>query len=217
MSRSSWRWQLAQRLEIRWWERYLKSKDADAYLAQKQAYWRRLCGQLNVQIHPQDRVLDAGCGPAGIFTILPEQEVVAIDPLLAAYEERLPYFQAAAFPQVQFKSIALEDFIPQAEFDWICCLNAINHVRDWERCLDQLTAAAKAGGQLFLGIDVHRSPLLQSLFRLLPGDVLHPQQHNRQEYRKALQQRHWRIETEHTWKKGVIFDYWLVKCTYNPD
>ena len=163
---------------------------------------------------PGRRVLDAGCGPAGIFIHLHNQEkVTALDPLLDRYEAELDVFSRDQYPRVNFVRQPLEDLLTAEPFPAIYCFNAINHVADWDRALDTLTAVAAPGCRMILTSDVHRHAWLYPIFRLLPGDVLHPQQHRPQAYRDALRKRGWRIEREVVLKCEAIFDYtaWVVE------
>jgi 2-polyprenyl-6-hydroxyphenyl methylase/3-demethylubiquinone-9 3-methyltransferase len=208
--RKTLRWKLAQWLEIRWWRHYLSDKSPANYLQQKAEYWQRVLDVLGIACTKNQTVLDVGCGPAGIFLILKEQSVDAVDPLLDQYRASIPHFEPARFPWVNFHSAPLENFQLQRSYKYVFCLNAINHVDDWQKGLDQLTLATQNDGQLILGIDVHNHKWLKFVFQNIPGDVLHPHQHDREDYRQALEQHGWKITKEHTWKKGLIFDYWLI-------
>lgn len=207
------KWRLAQWLELRWWRRYLQQRDITTYLAAKRDYWQRILALADLQPRAGSRALDAGCGPAGIFLILPQLRVEAVDPLLKQYARQLPHFRPADYPWVDFRTQPLEAGLPAAQYDELYCLNAINHVADWSAALDVLTQAARPGARLLLGIDVHRYRWLRWVFRRLPGDLLHPQQHDRTDYREALHHRGWRIEREVTAREGRIFDYWLIRAT----
>ncbi len=206
----NWRWKIAQAAEIRWWQRYLHQKDEKDYLRWKQAYWRQMLSRLEVQLQPAERVLDAGCGPAGIFSILNNQRVTALDPLLDTYATKLPHFNPGAWPNVQFVNQPIETFAIDEPFDHVFCLNAINHVADLNVAMDALVSCCKAGGQLILSIDVHNFQLLKSLFRLFPGDVLHPHQHDLDDYKKMLALRHCSIHQEVLFKKAFIFNYYVL-------
>ena len=98
-------------------------------------------------------------------------------------------------------------------FDIIYCFNAINHVADWEASLDALTRLAQPGTRLVLTSDVHRHAWLLPIFRALPGDALHPQQHLAHHYRDALTRRGWRMEREVELRKERIFSYRAWVCT----
>lgn len=204
------KWRIAQAAEIRWWRRYLGRKDPGAYRRQKEAYWKKMLERTGLAFAPQARVLDAGCGPAGIFLILREQKVDAIDPLLEAYARQLPYFAPADYPWVRFEARRLEDLKAVAVYDAVFCLNAINHVADLETALDRLLTVARPGAPMVISVDVHRSFFLKQLFRLLPGDVLHPHQHSLDDYLARLKQRGCRIRKVERLKPGRIFDYYLI-------
>jgi 2-polyprenyl-6-hydroxyphenyl methylase/3-demethylubiquinone-9 3-methyltransferase len=210
------RWQLAQFLEFRWWKRYLRGQDPTDYLRRKQAYWARVTDELGLEIRPGERVLDAGCGPAGIFIHLHDrQEVTALDPLLSSYD-RLTIFDRQRYPGVRFVEQALEEAGQLGSFDTIYCFNAINHVADWEASLDVVTRLARAEGRLILTSDVHRHAWLLPLFRAVPGDMLHPQQHPAAAYREALAERGWVIERELLMRQERIFEYRAWVCRRAP-
>ena len=84
----SLKWSLAQKLELIWWKRYLKKQNIKDYLEWKKNYWSVFIDEISwgYSIKKCDRILDVGCGPAGIFTILPQKQTTALDPLLEKYE-----------------------------------------------------------------------------------------------------------------------------------
>jgi 2-polyprenyl-6-hydroxyphenyl methylase/3-demethylubiquinone-9 3-methyltransferase len=213
---STLRWRFAQYLERRWWRNYLRGKSPEEYLCDKKAYWARTLDQLDWETVPGRRVLDAGCGPAGVFIHLAQLErVTALDPLLESYETDLSIFQRKDYPTVDFLAQPLETpFVATNPFDAIYCFNAINHVDDWDVAIDALTAHAKPGTRLLLTSDVHRHQLLLPIFRALPGDALHPQQHGPEAYRTALTTRGWRIEWEEVLRTEAIFNYTAWVATF---
>ncbi len=204
-----WRWRLAQRLELAWWRRYLRRYDAGQYLQAKKAYWQRVLSVANVALAPGERVLDAGCGPAGIFIALTQQQVDAVDPLLARYEQHLPLFRPADYPHVRFWPQVLEDFCPPTPYRHVFCLNAVNHMRDIRRSMQVLADALAPGGVLILSTDAHRYSWCCWLFRLLPGDVLHPHQYTDAEYAQMLETQGLRIERREILKSELIFAHYL--------
>ena len=208
------RWKLAQAAEIRWWQHYLKDKPTEQYLVQKKRYWNRVMRQLKLTLEPQERILDAGCGPAGIFIILQENEVDALDPLLEAYENRLSHFQRSNYPNVRFHTQRLEDFEGKVQYDTIFCLNAINHVDDIQQSLERLIQLIKPGGRLLLSVDAHNYPFFKFLFRLIPGDVLHPHQYDIKEYRTLLENLGCRIVDVQNLKQNFFFDYYIIQARF---
>ncbi len=215
---STLRWRTAQWLERRWWRSYLKGKSPEEYLADKRAYWARTLAELDWKPVAGRRVIDAGCGPAGIFIHLYDKEdVSALDPLLDKYETDLPIFNRADYPSVNFLHQPLEASSPEGEtYDAIYCFNAINHVADWGLALDALTALAAPGARMIMTSDVHRHAWLMPIFKALPGDALHPQQHDARAYREALEQRGWVVERELLLRTEAIFEYrgWVCKADF---
>lgn len=204
------RWHVAQYFEIRWWRHYLARRDKTEYLSWKRLYWNIFLQKSEILIPHGASVLDAGCGPAGIFIALVHQTVDALDPLLHRYEKSFPHFCRSDYPYVRFSAVPLERFSPGKTYDFVFCLNAINHVADLPHCFDRLAALTKAGGGLALSVDAHRFSWLKRVFRLLPADILHPHQHDLEEYRAMLAGRGFRISKEMRIKKGRIFDYYLL-------
>lgn len=213
-----WKWTLAQTLELWWWQRYLRKQSPTAYLAWKQSYWQRLIQVLPSAIWPATgaKILEAGCGPAGIFTVLPDYTITAIDPLLKSYAQELMHFEPGDWPYTHFYPSTIEDWQVKEKYPLVLSFNAINHVRNWEKALQQLTAATQDDGWLVMSSDVHKRKWTKRLFRTLPGDALHPQQHTKHDYLKALQDLNWSIRWEMVHQPGRIFDYWLVSAQKNP-
>jgi 2-polyprenyl-3-methyl-5-hydroxy-6-metoxy-1,4-benzoquinol methylase len=209
------RWKIAQKLEIRWWRRYLQGKQPAAYLAAKQAYWQRTLATLGLEILPGHRVLDAGCGPAGVFIALPHCNVDAVDPLLEQYAQYLAHFAIEDYPNVRFFNQAIEDFRPEAHYNVVFCLNALNHVANIEKSCQQIVAALAPGGRLVVTVDVHKNTALRALFRAVPGDVLHPHQHALRDYVQLLRQQDCQILRTQRLKPGRIFDYYAIIVTKN--
>ena len=132
----TFRWKIAQAAEIRWWQGYLKNKPTTDYAVWKTKYWQDLLAEigLNHKNTEGGKILDAGCGPAGIFMIFKNQDVDALDPLLDEYEAKLPHFRKENYPNVQFFSQPLESFADKKDvYNTVFCLNAINHVADLDR------------------------------------------------------------------------------------
>jgi len=209
------RWKIAQSAEIRWWQRYLNHKPVSDYLQWKTAYWKTFLQQIGVSPKTTDEVLDAGCGPAGVFTVLKDQKVDAIDPLLDQYDAKLDHFQQEDYPNVSFYSQALEDFQSTKKYDKVFCLNAINHVDDLGVCFEKLVGFTRAEGELIVSIDAHNFQLFKHIFRLLPGDILHPHQYDLEEYKKMLTDQNVQISNVVLYKKQFLFNYYVLVCSKN--
>lgn len=211
------RWKIAQAAEIRWWQQYLRGKKPEDYLQWKQSYWHNFLKECAVQLDPNTHCLDAGCGPAGIFIALENQQLDALDPLLDQYEQRLAAFRKEDYPWVKFHNSPMEAFEPAQQYDYIFCLNAINHVSDWSASIAKLFEWIKPGGTILLSTDVHRYPWLKPIFRALPGDILHPHQHNLKEYIKELEKYKPKSIKSILIKKEPIFNYYALSIHTCPE
>ena len=204
------RWKIAQYFEAWWWKRYLSKKPVEEYLKWKEAYWQSFLMREKIEVSPTERILDAGCGPVGIFIMFPKNEITAIDPLLEKYETELPHFKQDHYPNVVFKKNKLEQFETKNNFDKIFCLNAINHVDNLKNSLKKLCGALNEKGTIYLSIDVHNFLFFKKLFRLIPGDILHPHQLDLKEYILLLKKNGIKINKISLLKKGFVFNYHLI-------
>lgn len=207
-----WRWNSAQLAERKWWQLYLKNKDVSAYLNWKVSYWKQLLASCkDLVIKPDDRILDAGCGPAGVFMCFPNHDtVVAFDPLMEAYENDLPHFKKTMYPNVQFVQCGIEDFQWPGLFSKVFCMNAINHVRDIQLSFSRLCSMTSPGGQLIVTIDAHNHGLFKHLFRMLPGDILHPHQFDLEEYKNMITQHGLKLIDVLHLKHEFFFDHYAL-------
>jgi SAM-dependent methyltransferase len=209
---SSARWRVAQSAERKWWQNYLRGKDVPSYLRWKTQYWQGIHDivRQSIDFTKVKSIADMGCGPAGIFTIYASQyAVTALDPLLLQYEKDLPHFKQAMYPNVHFLAESIEAYSGLAQNDVVYCLNAVNHVQDIERCYEVLCNATKSGGYLIMSIDAHNNNFLKKIFQLLPGDILHPHQLNKEEYAQLAIKNGLEFITEQKLKKEGIFSYYL--------
>jgi len=209
------RWKIAQAAEIRWWQGYLNKKDKTEYLTWKKDYWKTFLQDCALDVPEGTTCLDAGCGPAGIFTILEQQQVDAVDPLLDSYAQKLAHFKTTDYPTVNFIAQPLEQFKPKTSYDYVFCLNAINHVSNLDECWEQLFAATKKGGLLVVSIDAHNHGFFKHLFRAIPGDILHPHQYDLEEYKDMLTQRGGTIINTIHKDKAFFFDYYVLVVQKN--
>ena len=205
---SNRRWRIAQAAEIRWWKRYLAKQSVDEYSDWKKGYWTSLLKKLQLSLKPNARVLDAGCGPAGIFTALEQCEVEAVDPLLKKYDS-LDHFDRDQYPYVSWHAQPLETFKGKASFDYVFCLNVINHVRDLDVATEVLAKAAKPDGTLIISVDAHRHKWLKPIFRTIPGDVLHPHQLDLKDYEELFERHGMSVVDKVLYRKEFLFDYWV--------
>lgn len=204
------RWKVAQAAEIKWWQTYLKGKSKEEYISWKKSYWKSFLEKLGIEVFAGAKVLDAGSGPAGIFTILNDQKVVALDPLMDQYKAKIDHFDPEEYPSVQFVNGPLEKYTSTSDFDFIFCLNVINHVDNLDGSLDRLVDTLGTEGTFILSIDAHNFSFFKHLFRLLPGDILHPHQYDLDEYTQMAAKRNLEVVKTVHFKKEFFFDYYAL-------
>ncbi len=208
---TSLRWKTAQYFEKKWWKNYLGGKEPGDYLQWKSEYWIKFLNEISDWVKPNQKqhFLDMGCGPAGIFMVLPGK-VTAADPLLEAYKTQFPHFKPESFKNVTFCSSRAEEFVCTDPFDIIFSLNVINHVSDIRQSVHTLYTCCKTGGSLVLSADAHNFNFLRTLFRYLHIDILHPYQLTLDEYKKLLENEGFVIQAEKCLRKRFIFNYVVI-------
>ncbi|MGF7078765.1 class I SAM-dependent methyltransferase [Mucilaginibacter sp. UYCu711] len=211
------RWRVAQSFEARWWKKYLHRKDVSTYLKWKRGYWDNTLNLINKNLGMQagQDVLDAGCGPAGVFIALPGYKITAFDPLLDTYHQTLPHFKKEMYPAVNFVTETLENFNSNTLFDMIFCMNAINHVSQLEEAFLKLYNQAKPGGRIIVSIDAHNRQFFKYFFRMQPADILHPHQYDLPEYEAMLTTLGCTILQKELIKKEFFFNHYILVAQKN--
>jgi SAM-dependent methyltransferase len=208
---TSIRWKTAQYFEQKWWKNYLGKRNPVEYQQWKRDYWLGFLDKISDWVKPlqNQNFLDMGCGPAGIFMVLPGK-VTAVDPLLEAYKAQLLSFKPADFGNVTFVSARAEDYKYNSQFDIVFSLNVINHVTNIMQATATLYKCCKTGGQLVLSADAHNYNFLKTIFRYLHFDILHPYQLTLDEYKKLLENEGFVVLGSKCLKKKFIFSYMVI-------
>jgi SAM-dependent methyltransferase len=209
---ASLRWKIAQFCERIWWRLYLRKRDKTAYLTWKRSYWSQFLQDVQVNVPAGSTIADLGCGPAGIFIAFDSTcKIEAIDPLLGAYQSDLAHFNQVDYPNVVFQQSPIEDWKPALDqYSHLFCINAINHVANLEAAFAQIKQAASSGTTVVITTDAHRSKLLQRIFALAPGDILHPHQHTLEGYIQIAQRAGFTAPEAILLKREAIFDYYAL-------
>lgn len=214
------RWNIAQAFERLWWHNYLSGKDKSHYLSWKKNYWERVLHQVyDIIGHERSadfrnkslQVLDAGCGPSGIFLNLGRHQVDALDPLMDLYLQEHQLIKRADYPDVRFIEGMLENFLRRETYDFIFCMNCINHVHDIGRCLQNMHEALKNEGFLVMTVDAHKYRIARRMLKAIPADALHPYQLNADDYIRLLETKFRASKAKiRLVKRGQLFDHCLL-------
>jgi 2-polyprenyl-3-methyl-5-hydroxy-6-metoxy-1,4-benzoquinol methylase len=103
------------------------------------------------------RILDVGCGPRGSLEWAKDaEERVGLDPLVAQYRLLGIDRHSMTYVNAPAEQMPLSD----AYFDIISCLNALDHVEDVEKTIEEITRVAAPGAALLLLTDVNHEPTI---------------------------------------------------------
>jgi SAM-dependent methyltransferase len=216
------KWKIAQWLELRWWKSYLSAKDKSEYIAWKSSYWSDLLNKMDRKqtIENASEIVDLGCGPFGLhllqkgspnsFSVFNADNFTAVDPLLDDYENQLPFFKKSDYPNCTFIKSGIENFTTQNPFDVVFCMNVINHVYDIEKSYDVINNCCRGNGIVVMSIDAHNFAFFKQLFRIVPGDALHPHQYDLDEYISFLSKRKFHVSQRILIRKNFFFDHYVL-------
>jgi 2-polyprenyl-6-hydroxyphenyl methylase/3-demethylubiquinone-9 3-methyltransferase len=208
------RWKIAQWFELQWWKRYLSGKSKEEYVVWKTNYWLQLMRTLELEkaIEAADSIIDFGCGPFGLPLANRhwKKQLTAVDPLLDEYAATIPFFDKQDYSGTHFISQSMEDFSSPKKFDLVFCMNAINHVHSMDKAFDVGVNSAKQTSKIVVSIDAHNYSFFKILFRLIPGDILHPHQYDLKEYSSFLESRNCAIKKAVCIKKEFFFNHYVL-------
>jgi len=208
------RWKIAQWFELQWWKRYLSGKSKEEYIAWKTNYWLQLMRTLELErtIEEANTIIDFGCGPFGLPLANQQwkKELTAVDPLLDEYATTIPFFNKQDYSGTHFITLSMEDFSSLEKFNLVFCMNAINHVHSMDKAFDVVVGSAQQNSKIVVSIDAHNFSFFKFLFRLIPGDILHPHQYDLKEYSRFLESRNCKIEQAVCIKQEFFFDHYVL-------
>jgi len=133
-------------------------------------------------------ILDIGCGPVCAARFLEHGEHVYLDPLLDDFRRAYP----GKLAKGKHLAVAAEDIpMPDASFDFILCIDALDHVMNPEMVLHEMERLLKPGGTLILGLPVFPALfvrfryMLECFFPLFRNEA-HPYSYTYQGIRNTL-------------------------------
>jgi ubiquinone/menaquinone biosynthesis C-methylase UbiE len=123
---------------------------------------------LTVDSYTGQRLLDVGCGPRGSLEWADlSAERIGLDPLVATYRQFGIQHHKMQYVEARSEEMPFGD----DHFDFVSCLNALDHVDDVKLTLNEIFRVLKPGGQFLLIVDVGHAPTLSEPHRL-SWDVL---------------------------------------------
>jgi len=155
--------------EVGWFlsrEKYGYNHDAPTYAGERLVWSQMLldevlgyCGHDLTWLEDKT-VVSVGCGCTGDLAVWPAALKVAVDPLVYVYQklgmllDDAPHTSRTTYLAVGAEQMPLLDHYA----DLVVCRNALDHMLDPERGLQEIWRVLKSDGRLFLSVDVGGEP-----------------------------------------------------------
>ena len=125
------------------------------------------------------KVLDLGCGPHGGLIGFKNCEKYGVDHLIEKYKKIGYPLDKHGIKYYQAKSEKLP--FPDAYFDVVLCVNALDHVDSLKKTIEELSRVLKKGGKFISQINFHDKPRITEpivlnhkklIYELLRNDLI---------------------------------------------
>ena len=155
------RWQKAQQYERAFWERSagnLRSGGKDSpdgwYRWKAGEMEKHLAGLLPEERKRTARVLEVGCGPAGIVSFMGWGERHAVDPLDDFYSSQ-EVFTRHRDPSVRYQKAMGEKLpFPDKAFELVILQNVLDHVQQADKLLQEIHRVLTDAGLFYMTVNV---------------------------------------------------------------
>jgi len=140
-----------QKAEVEFWRgEFAKYKTPEEYVKIRQVRDLGHYAELLPEIHTEKGYgLDLGCGLVSVLGGLERCSIVAVDPLQDEYH-RIYFDQSVTYNRSNGEK--LKGFICE-EFDFVWCMNAIDHTPNPERMIAEAHRVLKVGGHLYFFVN----------------------------------------------------------------
>jgi 2-polyprenyl-3-methyl-5-hydroxy-6-metoxy-1,4-benzoquinol methylase len=142
-----------QQVEVGFWRRCFVDEEggnAEKYLHRRWNDYRADAGLLWSEIEKEVGLgLDLGCGLVSTLGFK-GTPIVAVDPLLFEYDKIFSYRS----PWVNYRAEDGEELSsPANSFDYVWCINVIDHTPNPERMVSEIRRVLKPGGHLYFSVN----------------------------------------------------------------
>jgi len=196
------RWHASQKLSLQAWE----DKNLTTEREQLERSLLPILQRYAREYAQDATVLEIGCGPICLTSLLPQQFKTYLDPMADDFRRMFP----GELPEKGEYLTAAAESIPKpdASYDLIICLNMISHTLNPELVMNEIERLLKPGGKLIMAIRIHsqfEARLHYLAIRMFPSlcSKTRPYYYARKGIRRTLQ-RHFHIEEEIVRKEHAI-------------
>lgn len=134
-----------------WQHRFAEFATAADYLAEREANYEWHAMRFPEIEAETGLGLDVGCGLVSHLEFA-GVEAIAVDPLLERYDEIYPLQGERIFYQHGYQDDGLIPF-PDAHFDFVWCVNVIDHTAHQNDLLDEIWRVLKPGGHFYFHVN----------------------------------------------------------------
>ena len=140
-----------EQAELQFWLDWFNTYDEVGYRESRHKAYERTVSYLPQLAEETGLGLDLGCGLMSMFEGS-GLNITAIDPLLGEYQKiYVPPASDVAYVLGQ-KDDGIIPF-PSVHFDFIACINVIDHTEHWRVLLREITRVLKIGGRLYFMVN----------------------------------------------------------------
>ena len=144
--------------------------------------------------HQNGLGLDLGSGPWSVFESLNYEKVIAADPLMEQYQQFIhPPRAGVSYQQIEDDNLGR--FVGDT-FDWVWCVNVVDHTPNPERLLKEVRRVLKPGGLFYFGVWFDKS-LYQPHYTLWNMDTVNEYLKDFQLLRGTLEL--WEAHNKYRW------------------
>lgn len=179
------RWSVAQSKEEVFWRR---KSVFNSQMERVISRYGPVIDKISDRLAPYSTILDVGCGPTCAGQLFSVGIKTYLDPLMDSFLKTYPEKLAKG---EKICSTAENIPKPDESFDVVLCVNALDHMFDPEKALDEIHRVLKRGGIFVLGIFLHPLPVAMArrfIERWLPifREDAHPYSYTLKSLRKLL-------------------------------
>jgi SAM-dependent methyltransferase len=139
--------------ELNFWRNVYNNNGIEAFLESRRAGYVNLCHHLPRMLKQEGQGLDLGCGMVSVYEYgNPRQSVTAIDPLLPWYNVICTKPESRVTYVIEYRDDGRVP-LPDDTFDFVSCINVIDHTAFHKELIGEVNRVLKPGGLLYFNVN----------------------------------------------------------------